>query len=89
MEIYYADEFEKGYIKLPKQIKAKAETQEKLFINNPFYPSLHTEKLSPKSREVWSFRIDKNYRIIFRFLNNDKVIFLNVGHHHWIYKTNL
>ncbi len=88
MEIYYADEFEKRYADLPKQIKVRAEKQEKLFKNNPFHPSLHTEKLSPKVREVWSFRIDKSYRIIFRFSDKDKVLFLNVGHHHWIYKTN-
>lgn len=88
MEIEYADEFEKRYIELPNQIKIKAEKQEKLFRSNPFHPSLHTEKLSPKSREVWSFRIDKNYRIIFRFLDKDKILFLNVGHHHWIYRIN-
>jgi len=41
-----------------------------------------------KTKEVWSFRIDKNYRIIFKFSDKNKVLFLNVGHHHWIYRIN-
>lgn len=86
MEIHYADEFRERYSELPKEIKARAEKQEKFFRNNPFHPSLHTEKLSPKSKEVWSFRIDKSYRVIFKFSNKNKVLFLNVGHHHWIYR---
>lgn len=85
-DILYTDEFAKRYFKLPENIKRKAENQERLFRENPFYPSLHTEKLQPKNREVWSFRINKEYRIIFRFLKNNQVLFLAAGHHHWIYK---
>ncbi len=86
MEVLITEEFRERYSCLPKQIRKKAEKQEKIFKNNPFYPSLHTEKLVPKSKEVWSFRIDKKYRIIFRFISRDKVIFLTVGPHDWIYK---
>lgn len=32
---------------------------------NPSHPSLHTELLEPKSRSVYSFRIDRKYRAIF------------------------
>ena len=88
MKIDYTSEFEERYSELPQKVKTKAEKQERLFRNNPFHPSLHTEKLSPKSKEVWSFRIDKNYRIIFKFSDKNKVLFLNVGHHHWIYRIN-
>ena len=30
----------------------------KLFQQNPYYPSLHTEKLEPKEFGLYSFRID-------------------------------
>lgn len=88
MNIFSTKKFKEEYNELPKNIREKAKKQEKLFKNNPFYPSLHTEKLTPKSKEVWSFRIDKNYRIVFRFLDKDKVLFLNVGPHDWIYRIN-
>jgi len=86
IELFITDEFKKRYQNLPKNVQEKAEKQEKLFCQNPFHPSLHTEKLEPKGKQVWSFRIDKKYRIFFRFTNGNKVIFLTAGTHDWIYK---
>ncbi len=86
MEISLTDEFVRRYKLLPVSIKKKAEKQEKLFRQNPFHPSLHTEKLEPKGKQVWSFRIDRSYRVLFRFADSQKVIFLTVGPHDWIYK---
>lgn len=86
IQIFVADEFQKYYQKLPKSIQKKAEKQEKIFRQNPFYPSLHTEKLEPKGRQVWSFRVDKSYRIAFRFIKGNEVFFITVGPHDWIYK---
>lgn len=86
IEVFVTAEFQKRYQDLPKIVQRKAEKQEKIFRQNPFHPSLHTEKLEPKGKEVWSFRIDKRYRIFFRFINGNKVRFLTVGPHDWIYK---
>lgn len=86
MEVFKTRKFEKEYDKLPLHIQKRAEKQEKLFRSNPLHPSLHIEKLSPKWKDVWSFRIDKKYRIVFRFLDEDKVLFLNAGPHDWIYR---
>jgi len=85
MEIILTREFEKRYEKLSTAIQKKAEKQTGLFSKNPLYPSLHTEKLNPKGKEVWSFRIDRQYRIFFRFLAANRVLFLTVGPHEWIY----
>ncbi len=86
MEIILTDEFVRRYELLPLRIRRKAEKQEKLFRENPFHTSLHTEKLEPKGKQVWSFRIDRSYRVLFRFAESQKVIFLTVGPHDWIYK---
>jgi len=85
-EIEFTHEFEKRYAELPLEIQKRAEKQEGLFRQNPFYPSLHTEKLEPKARQVWSLRVDKSYRILFKFLGREKVVFLTIGPHDWIYK---
>jgi proteic killer suppression protein len=87
IEVLVTAEFEKQYRKLPKPIKAKAEKQEQLFRDNPFHSSLHTEKLIPKTKEVWSFRVDRNYRILFRFVSKNKAVFLTTGPHSWIYNV--
>lgn len=89
LEILVAEEFEKNYQNLPKIVRKKAEKQESLFRKDPFYPSLRTEKLEPKSKQIWSFRIDQEYRILFKFINSNKVIFLTCGHHNWIYRYQL
>ena len=86
IEVLITEEFEKQYRKLPLSIQKKAEKKEQIFRQNPFYPSLCAEKLEPKSKEAWSFRIDREYRILFRYLNSNKVIFLACGHHNWIYR---
>jgi len=84
--IIVTKEFEKRYRKLPKSIQNKAEKQENIFRENPFHPSLNTEKLVPKNKQIWSMRIDRSYRILFRFIDGKKVVFLTVGEHNWIYK---
>lgn len=86
LEVFITEEFKKRYRNLPRVVQQKAEKQERLFRQNPFYPSLNTEKLKPKQKEVWSFRIDKKYRIFFRFIDSNKVRFLTCGPHDWIYK---
>jgi toxin HigB-1 len=86
VEVFLTDEFIKRYNQLPSSIRKKTEKQEKLFRQNPFYPSLHTEKLEPKGKQVWSFRIDRSYRVLFRFIEGGDVVFLTVGPHDWIYK---
>lgn len=48
----------------------KFEKQRLLFERNSFHPSLHTEKLEPKSVGLYSFRIGKIYRAIFRIRDN-------------------
>lgn len=85
-EINYTPEFERRYQELLLAVQKKAERREKLFRRNPFHPSLQTEKLRPKEKEYWSFRIDNDYRILFRFANDNKILFLTCGHHNWIYR---
>lgn len=86
MEILLTKEFKENFHSLEKHIQKKAEKQILIFKDNPFYPSLHAEKLIPKSKEIWSFRVDIKYRVIFRFLNDNMVAFLSIGPHDWIYK---
>ncbi len=86
IEILLTEEFEKRYRKIPKPVQKRAIKQQAAFSENPFHPSLHTEKLIPRSKEVWSFRVDRKYRIIFRFIDGETVLFLTIGPHDWIYK---
>lgn len=85
MRLVYTRKFVSSYKNLPVFIQKKAQKQESLFRVNMFYPSLNTEKLSPKHSNLWSFRIDRVYRVVFHF-EKDVVTFLYVGHHKDIYR---
>jgi len=73
------------YAELSVALQKKAEKQERLFKHNPFHPSLNTEKIEPKGKEIWTIRIDRKYRIALK-LEGDKAIFLTCGPHDWIYR---
>lgn len=86
MRITLTARFEKRYRELPEHIKQKLKKQQAFFLENPFHPSLHTEKLVPKSKEVWSFRIDRHYRVLFRFIETDHILLLTTGTHDQLYQ---
>lgn len=85
MKILYTKKFVSLYGQLPSIIKLRAEKQERIFKTNIFYPSLNTEKLMPKKNNLWSFRVDSTYRIVFHF-EGDYATFLYIGHHKDIYR---
>ena len=81
--------FDRLFTKLPRTIQRKAATKTELFQNNPFYASLRTEKLHPKRHNVWRFRVDRAYRIVFKFINPNHAELRYIGHHHSIYQYDL
>jgi len=83
--ILYTPQFKENWRKLSSRVKKKAVRQEKLFRQDVFHPSLLTHKLSGKLANYWSFSIDYHTRIVFRFLKEGEVLFVDVGTHE-IYK---
>lgn len=79
--IKYTPTFAKNYRKLPEVIKKKAEKKELIFREDPFKVSLKTHKLSGKLGTYWSFSIDYQYRIVFRFTDTGEILFVDVGTH--------
>lgn len=60
----------------------KFEKQLILFQNNPKHPSLNTERLEPKSLKIYSFRIDRKYRIIFILLSPNQIEIIDINDHY-------
>ncbi|MBI4038913.1 hypothetical protein HY384_03060 [Candidatus Daviesbacteria bacterium] len=59
-------------------LSRKFNKQIALFSQNPRHPSLNTEILEPKSLKIYSFRIDRKYRVIFiTKLNEAEIIDMN------------
>lgn len=79
--IYYSSHFLKKFKKLPEFLKSAASERELLFRKNCFDSKLDTHKLKGKLRDYWSFSITHKNRIMFRFLENNSVLFIDVGDH--------
>ena len=80
MTIFHHPRFSKSFIRLPENIKQKAEKRVAVFRKNQFDRILKTHKLRGKLQMFWSFSVDAKYRIIFEFDGPD-VIFLDIGDH--------
>lgn len=85
IEISTTDTFDRLFQKLPRKIQLKAAKKTDLFKQNPFNPILRTEKLHPPKHDVWSFRLDIHYRIVFKFVASNHAEFRFVEHHNKIY----
>lgn len=81
LDVEYSKRFLKQAARLPHQIVEQAELREEFFKTNPFDPRLDTHKLHGKEKDIWSFSINRSYRIKFIFLGGNKVLFLEVGTH--------
>ncbi len=84
-EIFYTSHFEKSFKRLERNLKIKAVKKEEVFRNDCFDPALDTHKLKGHLFGYWSFSINREYRVMFRFESDGKVTFIDVGSHS-IYK---
>lgn len=77
--------FENKFRKLHPNLQKIAIRKILFFENNPRHPSLNTHKLKGSMSKFWSFYIDKKYRVLFRFLKNNEVVYYDIDTHD-IYK---
>lgn len=79
MRIKYTRDFEKSFKSLPKKIQLLFRKQELIFKEDPRDPRLHAKILSGDARN-FSFRVTREYRVIFTFVEPEIVIFYEIGH---------
>ncbi len=85
IRILLSPNFLKRSRKIPVEIKRKAIEKEIVFRLNQFDPVLKTHKLTGKLKEYWSFSVNYEYRIVFRFISDREILFVDIGTH-GIYK---
>jgi mRNA-degrading endonuclease RelE of RelBE toxin-antitoxin system len=79
--------YQKDIVSLSKKEKVLLYKQENLLVKDIFNPKLHTKKLKGFSNDkVFSFRITRVYRGIFR-LQKENVILFAIGHRKDIYQS--
>lgn len=86
MNVIYTKHFLKPAGKLPKNLQIKLAKQLKLLQQNPFHPFLHTKPLTGPLTGFYSFRITRDWRVIFQFETPEVVKLIEIGHRKDIYK---
>lgn len=81
MKILELREDQKEYL-LHHQLTKKYDKAKKLFEQNPFHPSLNMELLEPKHRLLYSFRLDRKYRVVFAYVEAETIEIIVITNHY-------
>ena len=65
-----------------RSLARKFDKQLQLFKDSPRHPSLNTERLEPKSLKIYSFRIDRKYRVIFILVSPNEAEIVDINDHY-------
>lgn len=85
LKVHITSDFEKSFRKLPLHIQNLAIRKDGWFRLDASDKRLHTHKLKGELKGYWSYYVDRKYRVLFRFLGSDEVIYYDIGTHE-IYK---
>lgn len=86
IKIVYTNHFLKSSKNLPLAIQNKLATKLEILQKNPFYPLLHTKPLTGSLSGFYSFRITRDWRVIFYFLDPKTIKLTEVAHRKDIYR---
>jgi len=79
MNSHTTDKFRKAFAELPADVQKQAQQAYRLFIENPYHPSLHFKPIHP-TRPIYSVRIRLDYRAV-GVRDGDDIIWYWVGSH--------
>lgn len=86
IKIAYTNRFLKSVKNLPSLIQDKLASRLETLQKNSFHPSLHTKSLTGKLTGLYSFRVTRDWRVIFCFLDPNIIKLVEAAHRKDIYK---
>jgi addiction module RelE/StbE family toxin len=87
-EIAFSSSFKRAF---KKKVAANPELETAfwervaLFKSDPFGSRLKTHKLTGKLKDLWSFSVESDLRVIFRLLDGQRALFVDIGSHDEVY----
>ncbi|OGZ33876.1 MAG: hypothetical protein A3I88_01145 [Candidatus Portnoybacteria bacterium RIFCSPLOWO2_12_FULL_39_9] len=86
IQIVYGNHFLKSAKKLPKKQQIKLAKLLEIFKENPFHRLLQTKSLTGPLAGFYSFRITRDWRVIFEFINPQTIKLIEAAHRKDIYR---
>ena len=86
IKLLYTKQFLKSSKKLPKVQQIKLANLIETLQAQPYSPLLHTKPLSGQLTGFYSFRINREYRVIFQFISPTEIKLIETAHRKEIYR---
>lgn len=86
IELVYGGDFVRSAKRLPKKLREKLPDLLDILQINPFHPLLHSKPLTGSLKGYFSFRITREWRVIFMFTNKNTILLIEVDHPKDIYR---
>ena len=84
--IAYTAGFEKAVMRQDRVTRRRLEEALELLTENPFHPQLHTKPLAGPLKGSYSFRLGRDFRVIFILKNSSIIQLLKVAKREDIYR---
>lgn len=85
-QLIFSSQFLKSAERLNNSIKPKLKLSLDVLSKNPFDVRLQTKSLSGKLSGQYSFRLGKDYRVVFKFYSDSTIFLLKAGNRKDIYR---
>jgi addiction module RelE/StbE family toxin len=88
IEVAFSSSFKRALkkrIAIDPRMEARFWDKLETFRNNPFDPKLRTHKLSGKLKDLWSFTVEFDLRVVFHFVDDQRAYFIDIGTHKEVY----
>jgi len=88
IEVAFSTPFQRAFRKRIKGQKALEDLfweRVEAFTSDPYDERLRTHKLSGKLKDLWSFSVTYDIRVIFHFADEQRAVFVDIGRHDEVY----
>ena len=88
IEIAFSSSFKRAFKKRVAgnpRIEVRFWEKIEIFKNNRFDSQLRTHKWSGKLKDLWSFSVEYDLRVIFHFIDDQGGLFVDIGTHKEVY----
>lgn len=88
IKVSFSSSFKRAFKKrIQRNVDLETRFWQKLeqFTADPFEQGLKTHKLSGKLKDLWSFSVDYDERVVFYFTNDGNAVFVDIGSHDDVY----
>lgn len=84
--IKFSSRFPRALKKCSDEIAPLLDESIALFLRNPNDPRLHSKPLTGTLKGYWSFRVGRNFRVLYQQLSRDLYLFYDIDDRKDVYK---